>query len=264
LLSEEKSDEYYTLSNRAELVETESQTSEDIFAFTFFIDKVQKDYIRKYKKLQDLAAEIGGVMKIIMIFLRFLANPLVAKSFKKDFVQSVFGGRISSKHSFDKNIELGLNISRAFKLIREKIDIKILYNKMNEIEKLTKIVLEPHQYCLFKHYCSNQKNLKDYVNLEIKSKTRKHNYSIDGESESDKAKMTYYRALVQLKLKEPDKQSIIDKNFLNLLKEELEVIRTERKISSENTNFDQELEEFSKKDLPNKTIRLFKRKSQDS
>ena len=65
--------------------------------FSFHIARTEKQYHRKYKKLQDVAAQIGGTMKIFILVFHLILKSFVEKKYKENFVRKVLGDNFRVK-----------------------------------------------------------------------------------------------------------------------------------------------------------------------
>ena len=175
LVTRENAEEFYFLSNTRELVESGDDNREEFMNFSFQIDNIQKDYIRKYKKIQDVAAEVGGIMKLLFLLMSLFVKPIVKRAFKLELVRKALGeeylkkdkdlkqNKISGalhilKNKFNLNID-ELRYKKAIKFLEERLDIRNIFNKFIELDRLSFILLKDQQLQSFKKLCANEKKI---------------------------------------------------------------------------------------------------------
>ena len=66
------------------------------------LGKVTKVYERIYDKLQDVLAQTGGSIKILLIFFAILASPVVHFNFYKDIANEYFDYEFEEKNIIKK------------------------------------------------------------------------------------------------------------------------------------------------------------------
>ena len=65
------------------------------------LDKIKTTYIRKYDKIQNILANMGGLIKALMLVANFLILPLINLKFRLNLVNSIFHFKTPKKPSPD-------------------------------------------------------------------------------------------------------------------------------------------------------------------
>ena len=68
------------------------------------LDKILTTYIRKYDKIQTVLANIGGIVKALMIVANFMVSPLINLNFKLTLANKMFDFKTSKKSKKSKKI----------------------------------------------------------------------------------------------------------------------------------------------------------------
>ena len=133
---------------------------------------IRKTYERVYDKIQDVLAQTGGAIKILMIFFAFIAKPIVQFNFYKDLGNEYFEYEYEEKNRIN-NEPLKLNLFQYFysvfksnasdlvrksklfdkskQILNNSLSLTQLLNKIVELEKLKFLILDPDQIVLFEY-----------------------------------------------------------------------------------------------------------------
>ena len=90
ITSYESEQEFYSLTNvREGEVPAEAWEEPFFFSIGLYIDKNEKIYTRSYKKLQDVMAQVGGIVKIFIIISGIIVNPFAKRKFLIEFLEKL-------------------------------------------------------------------------------------------------------------------------------------------------------------------------------
>ena len=70
------------------------------------LDKVANTYTRNYDKIQNVLANIGGIIKTIMILVNFFVTPLINLRFKLALANDTFNFKVKKKSKVEKVADL--------------------------------------------------------------------------------------------------------------------------------------------------------------
>ena len=158
--------------------------NDNIFgAFSLSMQNMQNVYSRKYKKLQDVAASIGGIIKIINFF-SFLINYYFYKfQLIKDFNQDFNAHYINLKSKFDKSEILSIMKLKTVNFLNKRKSIKLAKEniKNNNLKQLNIDSKNNEDSGMNKLYrsVSNNNMIQKFENKNINSTSNYYkNYSI--------------------------------------------------------------------------------------
>lgn len=144
--------------------------NDNIFgAISLSMQNMQNIYSRKYKKLEDVAASIGGIIKIINIF-SFLINYIFYKfQIIKDFNQDFNNNYFFLKNKFDKSELLSILKMKTVNYFNKKKLSRIGKDKIKK-EYFKQLNLEPKSNEEFSEFRSvsynNYLNNQEYKNID--------------------------------------------------------------------------------------------------
>ena len=152
-----------------------------IVTFTIKLDRVEKVYLRKYLKMQDLLSYVGGMSKILLLIFHVLLSPIIDYSYLQVLMKSlilknelVIGKKKSPEAKPQKNREN--NQSIKIQKIRKNhledlyfvLGISNICKKLNEFEILKKILFDNRNLILFDDICE-KKIRKIYTKIDSPS-----------------------------------------------------------------------------------------------
>ncbi len=85
IMTDEREKEYFVLSQTTEKIATSDRFLDRFMYFNLHIGSQEKKYHLRYKKLQDLAAQIGGTMKILFFSIQLFLKIIVKMKYEQDF-----------------------------------------------------------------------------------------------------------------------------------------------------------------------------------
>jgi len=137
------------------------------------LDKVAKIYERTYDKLQEVLANTGGSIKILMIFALLITKPVVSFYFYRDLSNEYFDFELPDQNNKMIKTKMDINIFEYYLSFIKKKDAKLqlrkktwdkaknildinlslsqILMKISEIEKLKFLILEKDQLVLFEY-----------------------------------------------------------------------------------------------------------------
>ena len=163
------------------------------------LDKIKTTYKRKYDTIQEVAANIGGVIQAIMIIMNFLIPPLANLDFRQTLANSLF--HFDKKSLWDR-IDKKLHRSK-FRIVSKPIHLKektrnsyqkVLKNRKSSLVPLKRDKNIKITYWEFLFSCfmrEESKNKLELINrgLDLVDKTLDISYIMNKLIELDKLKM---------------------------------------------------------------------------
>lgn len=138
-----------------------------LFELLIRLDRIKKSYQRKYDKIQDVLANLGGILQSIVFLGGVLINSIVEKRFLHKLAKEVFEfeevvqksslaekkrkkgiGIFKNNTKKDKKKEEHL-IKKGIEQINYKMDLSFIMKKLLEIDKMKYILFEADQLFLF-------------------------------------------------------------------------------------------------------------------
>ena len=122
ILNDEKTFDYYTYYQDKESFEFSTyKTGEAKTLIDLSIRKAssEKVYTRRYKKVQNVFADMGGFMNIIFLFLYLISSPINSRLYFQDLANKLFNFEKDGDSSKSKNV----NFNRA-KTIMDEINVQ--------------------------------------------------------------------------------------------------------------------------------------------
>ena len=116
--------------------------NDNIFgAFSLSMQNMQNVYSRKYKKLEDIAASIGGIIKVINIFSYFINYIFYKFQVIKDFNQDFNNHYYFLKNKFDKSEILSIMKKKTINFLNKRTSNKLTkdYIKLDQLNFKSKI-----------------------------------------------------------------------------------------------------------------------------
>ena len=163
------------------------------------LDKVANTYTRNYDKIQNVLANIGGIIKTIMILVNFFVTPLINLRFKLALANDTFNFKVKKKSKVEKVAELKkysqgnpskdvakkkLNFDK-FKLALANETFNFKVKKKSKVEKVADL----------KKYSQGDPS-KD-VELKLGKKKMNFDKSKDVNFKTEKLKMSYFEYFFQ-------------------------------------------------------------------
>ena len=137
------------------------------------LDKIVKTYKRKYDKLQNVLANTGGAIKMLLIFFAVFATPVVMFNFYLDLGNEYFDFVSKSDDGKFHKSELKFNIFQYFcslfmkrdsnsrkkkilfeeskRILNNNLSLSQILEKIVELEKLKFLLLDQNQMVLFNY-----------------------------------------------------------------------------------------------------------------
>jgi len=149
----------------------DENSSDIIYSISIYLGKSFPYYIRSYTKFQDLAAIVGGFIKIVTLFFSFINYYF--NNFERDEFLINYFFNISDEEKELKDLRLkivskeGILINKNLNLELNKNsychkEIKIKNNKKND--EFSNIILNEN---------INKKSVKDFIKIEVQKNSKK-------------------------------------------------------------------------------------------
>ena len=160
------------------------------------LDKVSTIYERTYDKLQQVLANTGGSIKILMILALFLTKPFVTFYFYRDLSNEYFDYELPNQNNELVKSKMDLNVFEYYlSFIRKKdqklqlkkriwdkarhvldanVSLSQLLMKIAELEKLKFLLLEKQQLVLFEYIPKPTITEKSEVTRELFKRSTYH------------------------------------------------------------------------------------------
>ena len=164
--------------------------NENIFgAFSLSMQNMQNVYSRKYKKFQDIAGSIGGIIKIINIF-SYLINYFfykfqVIKDFNRDFNDNY----IFLKNKFDKSELLSLMKIKSMNFLNKKKSENLIKNENtkqlnseSKIDSESGVFKSSYKSVTYNNYLKKINNQKNINNITSRLVNNYKNSYLGGSS----------------------------------------------------------------------------------
>ena len=145
-----------------------------VFELLIRLDRTKRVFNRKYDKIQDVLANVGGVFNVLMLFGSILLGKILEINFSMELIKDIFEMRQNSvfesnsannpqtniSHKFNGFYLSGKNyfknLKKRWKIlwiaksqIDFKLDVTFLMNKLLEIEKIKYLLFNSDQLYLF-------------------------------------------------------------------------------------------------------------------
>ena len=253
--------------------------NETIMQLDLKLDKIKTTYKRKYDTIQEVAANIGGIIQAIMIVMNFIVPSLANLDFRQTLANTLF---YFDNNDYHVKFSKGTNMNRSkMKIVSTQIKFKekvreikngfprngILPKKKLEIEKLEKNVHITYWEYLFSCLKTDQTQKKiQLINkgLDMVDNTLDISFIMNKLIELDKLKLLLLNksqlSLFQIipkpviSLTKPRKQTSLHHDFSNLLNDELNDDKLN--ASRTRTNFHKIKEKEKKTSIDEKLIDL--------
>lgn len=212
-----------------------------IFYGVFTLDEFLETYKRNYVKVQKVAADIGGLLKLFTVILSFISNIYSELEFSKTFLNFLYdtnnNRNLFIKHS--KSVDLNKKFSNVNKSIgnniNNKLDSKVEFNYSNNnlgnsINKLVvkdsnKLILNdnnPHvQSSNINYNINDSKNLSSNC-LNNESKMESMMYGMEKENQLNNLVVT---ASKKLDIKS-EVQSILEAKFIQTISSKVKLLES--------------------------------------
>jgi hypothetical protein len=159
LIQDEVIEKFLSLENERELIDLR------ISPKFFFVANIRLSYfkdkhLRRYVKIQEVVAQIGGLIKGIILFIQILFSAYSKTEYYLELANSLyfFSPEITNNKIFD------LEITRKNVIESNKSCIRMLHSKTLEPNITTNNFVEPQE-----KFTKVEKNLNDNKNLKISS-----------------------------------------------------------------------------------------------
>ena len=159
------------ISNKAD-----ERTGDHFLTLTLQLDNIIEKYQRKYYKLQDYAAQVGGVINTLIIIcyfiLKFYGNNAYFEFLINEYFEiKLFEKRTESKSNLISNNEINNNINNN---INNDINNNKNLNKKKEKNKLKNLIFKENSSNLNENKKNNyqNKNNENNINHLFKSKNK--------------------------------------------------------------------------------------------
>jgi hypothetical protein len=167
-----KVEEHIVLSSISERIRTEGQNDDSLAIISFFMEVSEKSYARHYKKIHEVLASVGGIIKACMTIISFIIQYPVKKKYENYLVNLLCKNTFNEPSEVDESISISQIIKRKFgyffcrkkerkkyefaaQVLREKMDLIRHIRKMVEIDVLKSVLFESRsQISLFQFCCS--------------------------------------------------------------------------------------------------------------
>lgn len=164
----------------SDILNIESRTSTLQYDTRLYFDKKKRNIFREYVKIQKLAAEVGGILKLFMslayIITEYFNNFYLNYSLGKSFISN------EEFNSFEKyfNSKYMLFNTKTFTMTQENVDI---INDKNETQKVKAFSTKTEDYL-----CPTIKREVGNDDTKNKQKLKKNNYIYPSPSNDDNNK----------------------------------------------------------------------------
>ena len=102
------------------------------------LDKIKNTYKRKYDTIQEVAANIGGVIQALMIIMKFIVLPLAEMDFRQKLANHLFNFDCRELEEIKENIANDKNKNKKFKKINIKPNNpRLTYLKNGKVVKVS-------------------------------------------------------------------------------------------------------------------------------
>jgi len=161
------------------------------FTFTFNENGIEENYFRSYKKIQNIIAEVGGLIKIVKMIFSFFAYLYT----EINFTENILNNKIilySNENGDDESLKINKNSNRFIKEMNIASDLNIKPKKNNYmLQKINDSLDNPNMILPNSKY-SFDINKKELLGNKLSHKNSKsdlHNLSKDRKSDVVKSSL---------------------------------------------------------------------------